>query len=132
MKTCPKCNTPLPLSEFGVCNARPDGRNLYCKGCACKMVAVGRLRKQAWANRKPKPVAVQLLPDRPRSERPTVVDRVFSAIRDGARTQGEMRAHTKLDEDQIANALMKLILEHGLVGTRTEDDHRYYFISEAA
>src|SRR5258705_12135888 len=41
-KNCPICSQDLPLSEFGVCRARKDGRNLYCKGCIRKKVTDSR------------------------------------------------------------------------------------------
>ena len=33
MKTCPKCNRTLPLSDFYVMVGRPDGHSSYCKDC---------------------------------------------------------------------------------------------------
>src|SRR5437773_5596863 len=41
-KNCPICSQHLPLSEFGVCRARKDGRNLYCKSCIRKKVTESR------------------------------------------------------------------------------------------
>src|SRR5712664_122501 len=41
-KNCPICSQQLPLSEFGVCRARKDGRNLYCKSCIRKKVTDSR------------------------------------------------------------------------------------------
>src|SRR5436189_4315220 len=41
-KFCPICSQDLPLSEFGVCRARKDGRNLYCKSCIRKKVTDSR------------------------------------------------------------------------------------------
>src|SRR5882762_8910266 len=41
-KYCPICAQDLPLSEFGVCRARKDGRNLYCKSCIRKKVTDSR------------------------------------------------------------------------------------------
>ena len=35
-KECPLCSQELPLSEYGICRARKDGRNLYCKSCIAK------------------------------------------------------------------------------------------------
>jgi hypothetical protein len=36
VKHCPICTQELPISEFGICRARKDGRNLYCKSCIRK------------------------------------------------------------------------------------------------
>ena len=41
MKTCPKCNRTLPMSDFYVMRSRPDGHSSYCKECNR---AHGRLR----------------------------------------------------------------------------------------
>ncbi len=41
-QNCPICSQQLPLSEFGVCRARKDGRNLYCKSCIRKKVTESR------------------------------------------------------------------------------------------
>ncbi|MCA1573198.1 MAG: hypothetical protein LC770_01390, partial [Acidobacteria bacterium] len=41
-KDCPLCNQALSLSEFGICRARKDGRNLYCKSCIRKKVTDSR------------------------------------------------------------------------------------------
>src|SRR5688572_6943146 len=46
-KECPICIQALPLSEFGICRARKDGRNLYCKSCIRRKVSDSRrLRKE--------------------------------------------------------------------------------------
>src|SRR5205814_7267480 len=42
LKTCPRCEESLPLSEFGICRARKDGLNLYCKRCIRQKIALSR------------------------------------------------------------------------------------------
>src|SRR5437667_9334530 len=42
LKRCPRCEESLPLSEFGVCRARKDGLNLYCKRCIRQKIALSR------------------------------------------------------------------------------------------
>src|ERR1700741_5377998 len=42
LKKCPRCEESLPLSEFGVCRARKDGLNLYCKRCIRQKIALSR------------------------------------------------------------------------------------------
>lgn len=42
LKRCPRCEESLPLSEFGVVRARPDGLNLYCKQCVREKMAAFR------------------------------------------------------------------------------------------
>src|SRR4029078_11755299 len=41
-KHCPICTNDLPISEFGICRARKDGRNLYCKSCIRHKVTQSR------------------------------------------------------------------------------------------
>src|ERR1041384_8412506 len=42
VKHCPICSKDLPISEFGICRARKDGRNLYCKSCIRQKVTQSR------------------------------------------------------------------------------------------
>src|SRR5215204_2572423 len=42
IKHCPICSQDLPISEFGICRARKDGRNLYCKSCIRHKVTQSR------------------------------------------------------------------------------------------
>ena len=42
LKHCPICAQELPIAEFGVCRARKDGRNLYCKSCIRNKVTQSR------------------------------------------------------------------------------------------
>src|ERR687896_1100170 len=41
-KHCPICSLELPITEFGICRARKDGRNLYCKSCIRQKVTRSR------------------------------------------------------------------------------------------
>lgn len=42
LKRCPRCEGSYPLSEFGICRARKDGLNLYCKPCIRQKINAGR------------------------------------------------------------------------------------------
>src|ERR687883_1001376 len=42
VKHCPICSNDLPITEFGICRARKDGRNLYCKSCIRQKVTQSR------------------------------------------------------------------------------------------
>src|SRR6195256_2367758 len=42
LKHCPIGSQELPIAEFGVCRARKDGRNLYCKSCIRNKVTQSR------------------------------------------------------------------------------------------
>src|SRR6266480_5455343 len=48
IKKCPICAKDLPLTEYGVCRARKDGRNLYCKSCIRKKVSESRRAFKAY------------------------------------------------------------------------------------
>src|ERR1700737_4742989 len=47
-KHCPICSQVLPLTEFGICRARKDGHNLYCRGCIRKKVTDSRRALKAY------------------------------------------------------------------------------------
>ncbi len=47
-KQCPICSQVLPLTEFGICRARKDGRNLYCKDCIRQKVTESRRALKAY------------------------------------------------------------------------------------
>ena len=51
-KACPICSELLPLSEFGICRARKDGRNLYCKVCIRRKVTDSRRALREYKSRK--------------------------------------------------------------------------------
>src|SRR5262249_43634682 len=48
VKQCPICAEFLQPTEFGVCRARKDGRNLYCKSCIRKKVTDSRRAQKAY------------------------------------------------------------------------------------
>lgn len=104
---CPVCNKPLPIGEFGVCNARPSGRNLYCKACIRKKVTESRRRLRVYRDARREQAAQQKLPligPVPLPARPSGIleggeirdslyphhERVLGAIHSGARTQAEI------------------------------------------
>jgi hypothetical protein len=47
LKHCPRCEEPQPLAEFGVCRARKDGLNLYCKRCIREKINLARQSNRA-------------------------------------------------------------------------------------
>ena len=144
-KECPICSHTLLLCEFGVCRARKDGHNLYCKTCIRKKVTESRrvlkeyksARKRCVAqsemelasfsatdNDSPGPVSC------PRLSKLSPVERVREAIRKGARTQKEIAQETKLGKDEIGDALATLLLWTREIKTTIVDNTRMYFISE--
>ena len=148
-KQCPICTHVLPLSEFGVCRARKDGRNLYCKGCIRQKVTESRraLRayksvRQQYATQRVLEPGAKVLPD---TETPSVsrhyiarqvskmtpVERVREAIRNGARTQKEIAHETKLGKDEIGDALANLLLWTREIRTEVVENTRMYFINDS-
>jgi hypothetical protein len=147
-KYCPICSQDLPLSEFGVCRARKDGRNLYCKSCIRKKVTDSRRALKEYRSARKRYVS-QPLPDNawasqsggdsPNSGNYTrllsklsPVERVREAIRKGARTQKEIAQETRLGKDEIGDAIANLLLWTREIKTQIVDNNRAYFINESA
>jgi hypothetical protein len=146
LKKCPRCEESLPLSEFGVCRARKDGLNLYCKRCIRQKIALSRqaLReykkarvkhggtandrsrlalnsKSALSSRRIARMLRKLSP----------ADRVREAIRCGAHTQKEIAQVTKLPKDEVCDALANLLLWTREIRTQIVRHQRMYFVNEA-
>src|SRR4026208_2218128 len=120
-KHCPICSQQLPLSEFGVCRARKDGRNLYCKSCIRKKVTDSRRALKEYRSARKRYVDQPSMPDAsldgetspayPRMlNKLSPVERVKEAIKKGARTQREIAQETRMGKDEIGDALASLLL----------------------
>jgi hypothetical protein len=147
-KTCPICCEELRLSDFGVCRARKDGRNLYCKGCIRKKVTNSRRALKEYRSARKRyvsqPAAEQTttatsdVAAAPATNytrllsRLTPVERVREAIRKGARTQKEIAQETRLGKDEIGEALANLLLWTREIKTQMLDNNRLYFINDSA
>jgi hypothetical protein len=144
-KNCPICSQQLPLSEFGVCRARKDGRNLYCKSCIRKKVTESRRALKEYRSARKRYVSHPLLEtspldgDSPSSagytrllSKLSPVERVREAIRKGARTQKEIAQETRLGKDEIGDAIANLLLWTREIKTQIVDNNRLYFINGSA
>lgn len=147
LKKCPRCDESLPLSEFGVCRARKDGLNLYCKQCIRKRIAQSRQAMREYKTARNQH-GVNLLAKRRAGEnnnqpaefssgyvarmlkKLTPAERVREAIRNGARTQKQIAHETKLAKDEIGDALASLLLWTHEIRTRVVDNTRMYFMNE--
>jgi hypothetical protein len=146
VKTCPICSLELPISEFGICRARKDGRNLYCKSCIRTKVTQSRRALKEYKTARKKYISQQVemsellggdssaggrYSPKPASKL-SPVERVRDSIRRGARTQREIAQDTKLGKDEIGDALASLLLWTREIRTRVVDNTRLYFLNDSA
>ena len=143
-KHCPICSSDLPISEFGICRARKDGRNLYCKSCIRNKVTQSRRALKEYKSVRKRCIAQHIEMTEQISDNASAsqyalrstsklspVDRVREAIRKGARTQREIAQETKLGKDEIGDALANLLLWTREIRTQVVDNTRMYFLNEA-
>jgi hypothetical protein len=147
VKHCPICDKHLSVTEFGICRARKDGHNLYCKSCIRNKVTQSRRALKEYKSARKKYIAQQVeLSDLIHSEQPgthhhystkaisklSPVERVRDAIRRGAKTQREIAQETKLGKDEIGDALANLLLWTREIRTEVQENTRLYFLNEVA
>jgi hypothetical protein len=147
-RICPICVKKLRIGEFGVCRARKDGRNLYCKSCIRKKVTDSRRALKEYRSARKRYVShvseqsgntlagdaspSALSPNYGRLlSRLSPVERVREAIRKGARTQREIAQETRLGKDEIGDALANLLLWTREIKTQMVENNRHYFINES-
>ena len=145
LKKCPRCEESLPLSEFGVCRARKDGLNLYCKRCIRQKIALSRQAIKEYKTVRSKQLSdddklrmalgVKSGFSRRRIARMlrklSPADRVREAIRCGAHTQREIAVVTRLPKDEVCDALANLLLWTREIRTQIIRHQRMYFVNEA-
>src|SRR5256884_5536653 len=144
LKTCPRCEESLPLPEFGICRARKDGLNLYCKRCIRQKIALSRQALREYKKARVKHGGT-VLADRSRTvtegkfssrriarmlRKLSPADRVREAIRCGAHTQKEIAQVTKLPKDEVCDALANLLLWTREIRTQIINHTRMYFVNE--
>lgn len=140
-KDCPICAQSLPVSEFGICRARKDGRNLYCKSCIRKKVTESRQVLREYKSARKRYVSQQTLEAQGNDcssqnlsrllSKLSPIERVREAIKKNARTQKEIAQETKLGKDEIGDALANLLLWTHEIRTEVVDNTRMYFINDA-
>src|ERR1044072_4743808 len=146
IKHCPICSKDLLISEFGICRARKDGRNLYCKSCIRQKVTQSRRALKEYKSARKKYISQQVelaellssdsssnghYPAKAMSKL-SPVERVRDAIRRGSRTQREIAQETKLGKDEIGDALANLLLWTHEIRTQVVDNTRLYFLNDSA
>ena len=147
LKRCPRCEESLPLSEFGICRARKDGLNLYCKRCIRQKIAISRQALREYKQARVKhggnssndrarltidaKAAVSSRRIARMLRKLSPADRVREAIRFGAHTQKEIAQVTKLPKDEVCDALANLLLWTREIRTQIVRHQRMYFVNEA-
>lgn len=145
VKHCPICSNDLPISEFGICRARKDGRNLYCKSCIRHKVTQSRRALKEYKTARKKYISQQVeIAELFSTDSSTAtqyqakamsklspVERVRDAIRRGSRTQKEIAQETKLGKDEIGDALANLLLWTHEIRTQVVDNTRLYFLNDS-
>jgi hypothetical protein len=144
LKHCPICSQDLPIAEFGICRARKDGRNLYCKSCIRQKVTQSRRALKEYKSARKRYITQQIemtdliVGDSAAAHYPSKsvsklspVERVRDAIRKGSRTQREIAQETKLGKDEIGDALANLLLWTHEIRTQVAGNTRLYFLNEA-
>jgi hypothetical protein len=144
LKHCPICSQDLPIAEFGICRARKDGRNLYCKSCIRQKVTQSRRALKEYKSARKRYVSQQIemteliAADASNATYPaksisklSPVERVRDAIRKGSRTQREIAQETKLGKDEIGDALANLLLWTHEIRTQVVGNTRLYFLNDA-
>ncbi len=146
VKHCPICSLDLAITDFGICRARKDGRNLYCKSCIRQKVTQSRRALKEYKSARKRYISQQveitelLGGDQSGGAHYTAkslsklspVERVRDAIRRGSRTQREIAQETKLGKDEIGDALANLLLWTHEIRTQVVDNTRMYFLNDAA
>jgi hypothetical protein len=141
-KNCPICAQALPVSEFGICRARKDGRNLYCKSCIRKKVTESRQVLREYKSARKRYVSQQTLEAQGNESssqnlsrvlsKLSPIERVREAIKNGAKTHKEIRTGAKLGDDEVGDALANLLLWTREIRTEVVNNTRMYFINDAS
>jgi hypothetical protein len=126
-KHCPICEKDLPLSSFGACRARSDGKNLYCRDCINAKVTASRVGKKNWRQiqRDRKAKALEVVTEKQKS---SIEGRVIEAIALGFNTQKLIANHTGLRIDDVGDIIANLLLWKDRITTELSGETRRYFL----
>ncbi len=124
MKHCPVCDEDLAVAKFGICRARKDGRNLYCKVCIRRKVQAGRRALKEY-NAAKKNRALPLFDSAesvvvPLSRLPEV-ERVKAVCSSEPQTLVQIAKDSKLHVDTVEELLARLQLAREVVRTVSGD-----------
>ncbi len=146
---CGICKQELPLVDFGINTARPNGRNLYCKNCRNEKAESARARLRAYrASREAVdmlkshqeqgaelPPAMALDGIRLKDSRLPLTERILEAIQLGHRGYKDIQRAVRIEKyesrDRFGEAIAKLLLDTRQIRYEGEGDSRCYFIREA-
>lgn len=132
---CQHCKNELPVKEFGICRARPSGRNCYCRVCAMLKMRSHRLRqRQREAAREEvlktaKPVIDLPLPSRSRNQPLSLEDEIARFVRKvGICTYIEIEREFKAisSKEEIGLCIADLLLHAKTITSTVIGDTRFY------
>lgn len=137
----------LPVEEFGISRARPDGLNRYCRPCAHRKVSEHRQMAKIFPTRKPnafarKPVLVQ--PERSVINLSDMASYVMRALSAGPKTQLQIESAIKslyrlpreheAWADAVADGIAELRFDFGVIDfdKHASPDARVYSLRRQA
>lgn len=137
---CPHCDDYLPITEFGICRARPDGLNRYCRKSVNIKIGLQRQALKEYKAAHPslvkpaKQIDINFSPRRIARmlRKLSPADRVREAIRCGAREQKEIAQVTRLPKDEVCESIAQLLLWEHSIRTEIIKNVRMYFINDGS
>lgn len=136
-RPCPRCKRVLPVDAFGICRARKDGRNLYCKTCVREKIKEFRRAlkenshriREKIAESAPRPTTSRI---RPR----TLVQLIEGFIRTaGICTYEEISREFKgniFNDEAICEAIAVLMLRAREITYTVIGDTRFYLPADVS
>lgn len=131
MKVCPICDRDETQTEFGICRAHADGRNLYCKSCI--RVKVKTQRAQLKAINKKRQTYLETIDRKldvisiPAPSTP--IEKVKRAIERGSHTRLEIKQVTRLTMDEVCDALAELRFDQMAITTQVVNGERVFKVA---